>query len=364
MALLLVLHRWVGLTLGLLLLVVGATGTVLFAKGPYYRWSYPELARPVTPQEPHAYAQVLRRIEASFPDATTVKLPQPGMNAFQVWLPDDREAFLDARTGAVVDIWHWSERLPAFLFELHAHLLGGATGLVVNGLLAALTVAFLALGGTVLWWPRRRAVALSRVAPRRWTPGELVHSHTAVGVLILPALLLFLLTGLAVAWASWVMPAFSALLDAPGTRPPPVSLPERPPTPIAWDAVLAQARAEMPDGQLVFVSGGRAPGVPVTFRVRLPGEWHPNGRSLIVLDPVDGRVLATVDARALGPGTRLGHAMYPLHAARLGESVSVALVAAGVVAGLGLCWLAASGATAWWKRWRAAEARRSRRAVA
>lgn len=307
---------------------------------------------------------MLDRISARFPDATTVKLPQPGMNAFQIWLPDDREAFVDARTGAIIDVWHWSERLPAFLFELHAHLLGGSTGLVVNGLLAALTVTFLAIGGLTLWWPRRRVVRLSRVAPRRWTPGELVHSHTAVGVLALPALLLFVATGLAIAWATWVMPVFSALLDDPAQRRPAVTLPARPDTAVAWDAVLAQARTRMPEGQLVFVYGGRAPGIPVTFRVRLPGEWHPNGRSLIVLDPVSGQVLDSVDARALGRGTRLGYAMYPLHAARLGGAVSVPLLGAGLVAGLGLCWLAVSGTTAWWHRWRAGVARRARRAVA
>lgn len=367
MNLLILVHRWVGLALALVLLVLAATGVLLLAKGPYHRAAYPALAEPLTPDDVAGYGEVLSRIHARFPDARTVKLPQPGVNAFQVWRADDREAFVHAQTGVVIDEWHWSERVPAFVFELHAHLLGGTVGLWVNGLVACLTMLVLVLGGLVVWWPRRRAVSLTRLGWSRWTPGELVQSHTAVGVLSCVPILVFAATGLAIAWSSWVMPTLSAWLDAPRAEAP-APLPAMVPTtwplpPARWQAILEAAQRAVPDGRLVFVMGGpEASGV--TFRVRMPGEWHPNGRSLVVADPDAATIVRVVDARAQGLGTRLGYAMYPIHAARVGAGLSWLLVAGAVLAGAGLGWLGVTGVAAWWQRRRGRRVRVARRAVA
>lgn len=364
---LILVHRWVGLALALVLLVLAATGVLLLAKGPYYRAVYPALAEPLTPGDVAGYGEVLSRIHARFPDARTVKLPQPGMNAFQVWRTDDREAFVHARSGVVIDEWRWSERFPAFVFELHAHLLGGDMGLWVNGLVACLAVLVLGLGGFVMWWPRRRAVSLTRLTWSRWTPGELVQSHTAVGVLSLVPILVFAATGLAIAWSAYVMPTLSAWLDAPRAEASaalPAMVPTTWPIPAArWQAIIDAAQRAAPDGRLVFVmSGTDASGV--TLRVRLPGEWHPNGRSLVVVDPNAAAVVRVMDARRQGRGTRLGYAMYPVHAARIGGSMSWLLVAAAVLAGTSLGWLGVTGVGAWWQRRAARRARTGRRAVA
>ncbi|HEY9216712.1 MAG TPA: PepSY domain-containing protein, partial [Phenylobacterium sp.] len=52
--------------------------------------------------------------------------------------------------------------------------------------------------------------------------------------------------------------------------------------------------------------------------LKRPGEWHPNGRTRVRIDPASGAVLAADDAEALGRGMRLANAVYPLHAAAVG----------------------------------------------
>ena len=56
----------------------------------------------------------------------------------------------------------------------------------------------------------------------------------------------------------------------------------------------------------------------MTFRKRTPGEWHPNGRSFILLHPYTGEVLQTIDARRQRLGVRLMEKAYPLHASKVG----------------------------------------------
>lgn len=353
------LHRWVGLALAALLLVVGLTGGLLLLRGPWDRAQYPQLAQPITDADRDGFATVLDRIDATYGSALrNVKVPQPGRHVFQVWLTDGSEAFVDARSGETIDRWHPTERLLPLLFDLHAHLMAGERGEWLNGLAAALTIVFLALGGVLVWWPRRGAMPLRAVWPRSWSPGALLRSHAAVGALTAAPLLLFAITGLGLTWSAWVTPTLSRALDAAPAAPPPTVAPwsGRAAPAAAVLAAIEQAfasPADRPSGerpQLVFVIPARTPNAPLVARVRLPGEWHPNGRSLVYLHPQTAAILATVDARRQGLGTRVGHALYPLHAARLGGGLSWPLVAAAVLTSLGLVVLSITGVVTWARR--------------
>lgn len=53
--------------------------------------------------------------------------------------------------------------------------------------------------------------------------------------------------------------------------------------------------------------------------------------------------MQVIDARAQGAGIRLGHASYPVHAARIGARASYALTALALLAGVGLAALSVTG---------------------
>lgn len=358
-ALLTTLHRWVGLALAAVLLVVSVSGVLLLARAPYYRWRHPSFAAPLSQADAAARPLVLARIAETFgSQVRTIKVPQPGMRVFQVWLADGSEAFVDAQSATVIDRWRPTDRLPALLFDLHAHLMAGHRGEIVNGLVAVLGVAFLVLGGLLVWWPRRATMRVRAVWPRSWAPGPLLRSHAATGVITALPLLLFLLTGAGLALAEIVLPALSRALDAgpAPAAPPHVSADGRARVP--WQVVLtsidgafaAQAPGSSSAQHLVFIAPPPSASAPIVARVRLPGEWHPNGRSTVAVDPYTGQVLQAVDARTLGLGTRLGHLLYPLHAARIGGAASWPLVALAIAATIGLCVLSLSGLVTWWQR--------------
>ena len=60
----------------------------------------------------------------------------------------------------------------------------------------------------------------------------------------------------------------------------------------------------------------------------------------MLIDPYTADVLQTIDARQQGAGTRLMHALYPVHAATVG---GIPLAVLAVVTAFGLGWLAIGG---------------------
>jgi uncharacterized iron-regulated membrane protein len=117
-----------------------------------------------------------------------------------------------------------------------------------------------------------------------------------------------------------------------------------------WAERLARVRATFPDGDLVMYSPGRGKNAAQSFRLRLPGEWHPNGRSYVLLNPYQGVVVQSIDARQQGLGTRIAHAIYPVHAATIG---GIPYLIFTILAAVGLAWLAVGGVAAWIQKYRA-----------
>jgi len=358
MAFLRALHRWLGLLLAAIVFVVATSGGLLLLRDPYYRAVYPRLRAPISADQAGARAAILTEIESRWQTegVRLVKFPRSGINAFQVWLGDESEAFVEPHGGGLIDRWHWWERLPAFLFELHAHLLVERSGTVINGV-TALFVVFMALTGTVLWWPGRHgAFRLRGAILRHTTPGDLLRSHAAVGALALVPVVLFAATGAAIVFYEPVADVMSGLLDARPPAEPEARVTPRETPPRPWAAILAALDGTFPDGETVFFYPGTPTNARLMFRKRLAGEWHPNGRSVVLIDPYTGRVIQAIDARAQGGGTRLMHGIYPVHAAKVGGLALTALAAFTAVA---LTWLATGGAWAYLGR-RAVVMRRSR----
>jgi uncharacterized iron-regulated membrane protein len=354
-------HRWVGLALAAVLLAVSATGVLLLARGPYYRWQYPAFAAPITTADAATHLAALDTLAARLrAEIRTVKLPQPGMHVFHLYLADGSEAFVDPHTGATLDRWHAADRLPAFLFDLHAHLLGGHTGEIVNGVAAVLAIVFLVLGGVLVWWPRRKAMRLRGAWPSSLSAAALLRSHAAIGALTALPLLLFLVTGAGIALSTWVTPWLARTFDGPRPARAAVIVAPAAAAPAPWSAIVRaieqaadrHAGAGRVRPQLVFFTPSSKGGVPHSARVRLPGEWHPNGRSVFSVHPVTASVLQVVDARHEGAGTRASHLLYPLHAARVAGTTAVTLVVLAVAAGGGLAALSLSGTYTWARRQR------------
>ncbi len=341
------LHRWFGLALAPLVAAVAVSGGALLFDDALYRLHFPVLGQAPGAAEQAARPAVLAAIDARFgQDAIAVYgFPRPGRNAFQVWLRDGSEAFFDPRSGAMISHWQWHQTLPSILHELHVHLLAGEAGERINGVLALLAGGFV-VTGALLWWPWRRHDRLHRPLPRSWRRGELLRLHSVAGVWLAPLLLLFALTGAAMVFYAPVERMLTAVFDDTAA-PAPIPVTPAPAQRFAgWARLLPLADATFPEGVLRFCYPPGPGDAAISCRKRLPGEWHPNGRSFLRIDPASARVVQAVDARRLGTGMRATNAIYPLHAASVGGAP---WLLAALASALVLGFIAPLGLLAWWR---------------
>jgi uncharacterized iron-regulated membrane protein len=332
-------HQWIGLAIALPTVLVALSGGLLLFRDPYYRAKYPVLERPVTASEESGYADVITAIEARFatPGLRVLRFPRAGFNAFHLYLADGSEALVDPATGSTLARWTWATSAPAFLFDLHAHLLAGATGEIVNGYLA-LVLVFLGLSGVLLWVPRRRSVFRFRYAvPREATRTAVFRAHGASGVLLVLPVLVFAVTGAGLVFYEQAWEALSAAFDRSTPAAPSAIVRPRPDAKQPWSEILRIATETFPEAGPAMYSPGTPANAVLTFRKSLPGEWHPNGRSYVLIDPYAASVVQAIDAREQGAGTRIVHALYPVHAVKVGGPL---FAGAALMAALGLAWLA------------------------
>lgn len=302
------IHAWAGAILSLLLIVFGLTGSLLVFENDWIALKHPE-ARASFAATPAVLGAAAERLEADHPDMRTVDFGGSQLGAHKLYLAGD-DLGIAAQDGATLDRWTGPARVEAFIFDLHHYLLAGETGEIVGGV-AALAAVLLVLTGLVVWVPAWRATGL-RVWPRSTRRGELVSSHRNLGLITALPILIFCLTG-----AGMVFNGQARALLAPNA-------PEPPPPPavgtgdIDWPAALAAAQARFPDATLRMAGWPAEPGKPASVRLKQPGEWHPNGRTTVLIDPATSGIVRVTDAQTLTPGERAIHAIYPLHAGSVG----------------------------------------------
>ena len=332
------LHAWTGLALSLLLFVLAVTGSALVYKEAYWRLAYPELRAPLPALDAGDHARAIAAAQRAFgAELRSVKFPEPGVNAYHLYLTDG-EAFLSAHDHRVIDRWRPHDRVMSLLFDVHAHLMAGAAGERVGGIISLLGV-FLAVTGLIVWWPTRGQFSWRSLVPRDLARRTLIRWHRDLGVLASPLLALLLLTGAGLVFYTTAQKLLNGML---GDAVPVAAVPSGAAGPVqahADDALLARVQAALPDARIVFYYPPRDGIRYHHFRLKQPCELHPNGRSYAYVGGGAGNV-RTTDACVLPPGEKAVHALYPLHA---GKTESALYKLATFLGGVVLAILSASG---------------------
>ncbi|GJL56015.1 MAG: hypothetical protein NPIRA02_31470 [Nitrospirales bacterium] len=311
------LHRWLGLSVSLI--AIAFSGGILIFHDAALHYTWPDLSQPIRPGQEHAYPTILTALHHRIPDASIrqIRFPVQGKNAFQVWLSDDSEAFVHPISGDIIARWTWDESLMDILFELHVHLFGGEVGEQINGIVGILVIGFV-LSGLILWWPRRKKWRLRSIAPQHASSLHFMRSHSALGVLFSASILVIVATGITMVFNQPLVTAITSLLDsqAPTVPTATVEFVDQPTQ--SWATILNTVANVLPEGQVISVRLPSKDNAVMSFRKRMPEEWHPNGRSFVLLNPYTGKVLQTIDAEQQEFGMRITQKFYPLHASKIG----------------------------------------------
>lgn len=321
------IHLWTGLTLGILLAVLGLSGSVLVY--------HDELLEMTQAPVPHAQAQgVMLPLDALLASARE-KLPAERANA-TVMLPEklgdallvrfqtgsgpgpqrNTDIYVDPASAKVLDVR--SAPYNAFIgimHDLHGRLLiPGREGRQVVG---GLGVAMLLLGctGIVIWWPKRgqwsAGFRIRRNARGYWLYRDL---HGAVGIWGLVVFLIVSCSGVAIAFPDTVRSivtfgAAQSVAPAFNLRTGPEVEPIKGQKPMGLDAVVALVKTQIPNADVRSISVPAKPSAALRVMIGSTGDGPV---STAYVDPWRARIVATRNLSADGADTFMAW-QRPLH---------------------------------------------------
>jgi uncharacterized iron-regulated membrane protein len=354
------LHLWSGLVIGLLLMALGISGSLLVFRADLERLQHGE-GRQVEPRGAHAPIDSwIAAALAAVPNKVLarVTLPATEREVAQVFLQIQgarnlKQAELEAvyvdpyrvqvLGSYVADRgWIWAMQ------DFHYALFSGETGLKVNGV-AAILLVVLALSGPLLWWPGWTRVGIG-LRVRTQSPRAFWRDlHAVSGVVSCLALLLIGLTGTYYAYRSTATAAVT-LLSGNAALPPPVAA-----TPggraLPLQALLDAMRRHVPRATLDEVRPARSPRAAASISFRWPGE-RVFARNRAFLDPASAEILRLDSYRDLPNGAKVLANMQPWHFGSFAGRWSQWL---WVFMGLLPALLFGSGLWLWWRKRRVAQ---------
>jgi uncharacterized iron-regulated membrane protein len=382
------LHRWTSLALGLLLIVETTSGAVLLYGGDLDRLFEPGRYQVTASAHPMSEVDALAMVRAAHPELGAFGVQRyAGVYLVRGGDPESRrhtDAFVDPGSGRINAIGPEQSTPIAFLVNLHdagltgVHMPGTlpwlatplpalfghqvSAGTYLLGVLGALTVC-LAGSGVIIWWPGTRALATGfTVRRRRGSYARDLDLHRVVGIVAVPFLLMWGVTGAAF-YFDWPRQAYFALTPGHGH--------DDPPAPAAGSGpplTLAQAR----DRALTAHPGARVAG----FTEQHPGQpggsygfrladgfdpyryWNYAGDAYVAVDSHGGGIQDWAPREPDAPWTQRlwnGGGYDGLHFGTLvGPWPRLVLLAFGLTPLL-LGW---TGLTVWWTKSRSARNRR------
>jgi uncharacterized iron-regulated membrane protein len=331
------IHLWTGLILGLWLVLLGLTGSVLAWRSEFTGWEARQRVGARMPgpnDEIIPISKAIAALKAVDPKLT----PERGMylppREYGYYLYNARGEFNGERTSMIYLVDPVSAKVYPPVprstmwvetFEhLHADLIQGVRGNIANGVFSFFTV-FMLISGAWLWWPSNLKQLKQRILLRRGVSLKrtLYDLHNVMGVYLFGILFLVTITGVALVLNTHTDNSIRKIVDraagveetAPrrsgrgegraggreGRRPnaprggqgsqtvsgglmPDVEVRGKQ---LPIDELVKRAKAALPRNTLLFVSEPRRPGQP--FQTSFDPISFNNG--LVLFDPYTGEIL-------------------------------------------------------------------------
>jgi uncharacterized iron-regulated membrane protein len=291
-ALLLKIHRWFAAAIGIFIVVMGVTGSILGLQENLDAFFHPHLSY-VTPQShPLTLSEISTAVSNKFPQEPIVAfMPSPDPNhSWLVALPAGI-AYVNPYSGEVLGLRERGETFFGVIRALHVQLAAGALGKnVVRGV--DVGTIFLLLSGVCLWWPAKRI----RIRNLDVTRASWFDLHNTVGITSLVFLAALTITGAIIGFQD-----FRSISMPSGVKPfQPISTGDEAPhpqgKPITPDQAVTIAQLALPD---TFPSRIQMPAYGGVYRISLTQTKHrtANANDLAAIDPHGGQILFINRAR-------------------------------------------------------------------
>lgn len=323
----LTVHTWLGLSLGLLWLVIALTGSMLVFYLEIDQWLNPQI-RVDSSLEAQPHQAVFDTLYQSFPEREgawrveqalepdrplTARYYTPKETAHLQFAP--LIVTLDPATLQITSERFWGEFVMTWLYNLHYALLLDKTGKILVGIFGLISLVSL-LSGIYLWWPgwqrlKQRLAWKNRHGLQR----KIYDWHVFSGSYGFLVLLLLSLTGAALALPDQtrsLLSQTSDLFSGPDRSQSPAHPNHQ--HPVSADAAVELAMQRFPGAELRWVE---SPGKNNnSWRIILYQDGEPSRRfprTTVWVDTESGAILAERDGLQEAGGDVVMNWLHPLH---------------------------------------------------
>lgn len=331
-------HKWLGLIIGPLVLVVAISGIYLV----YWKETAPQFMAATAQAAPVTADDVPRILAREFPGARilSLRLPDhvPSYFRAQFGIPQDgkiRRAVvdIDESTGALREVDTSPDTFATLVYNLHVGFGLGETGLP---LLKAVGVAFLVLVGTGLavWWPNGRSF-IRALAPSGFlaSPNRLRRIHRLLGVYVFLVLFVVTVSGLVLVFRNEI----SALFGSDGHPSVRTMNTGNCGKSASISGIVDLAEARFPFAKATHIRFPSRPGRPAIVSLRHAEETPtPLGLTKVYVDPVCLTATHLFDGRTATIGDTFVELAVALHSGRYFGAVGRLFVLLSGVVVIGL----------------------------
>ncbi|NRF90410.1 PepSY domain-containing protein [Paenibacillus frigoriresistens] len=303
------IHLWISLVLGLFIVVICTTGSLLVIENDVEKWMHPQLYQP-TPG--HALLQdVQHSAEQAFPGFKMDRIElstEDGL--YQARLSKDvngkvstQNVYIDPGSAHVLgpvgpnrNVF-FTKVLQIHRYLLAQDVLGKANASIVVGFMGIGLIIIL-VTGAYLWWPGLRKFALGfRIIRNKGKLTLNLGLHKTVGIITIPFLLVFALTGTAYQLDKYVLGWFglSTKIEAAASWSKTTKMNG---SPLSLDTIVQKAQVRFPNHKLVRVQLPTKP--DQTYQLAMKEGYSPSGTSNVTVyeDPYTGEILGITNPNA------------------------------------------------------------------
>jgi uncharacterized iron-regulated membrane protein len=321
------LHRYIGLAVGLILVIVGLTGSLLVFQKEIDAALVKQRFETVIPQEQTlSLDAVANNITQTYANQADFKLTQfdlyfdPDIYRVRLQNSEDKqlEVFINAYTGKILGERSRDTSFFSRVYELHYSLFAGEIGYVIVGI-AALLMCILAITGLILWSGWRNLISGFKIKLNASIKRKNYDIHKLVGIIALIFLTFTGFTGFIWNFYEQTIPAIYALTLTP--KPPTVKSTVTEKAPLAISEIVKQAKATIPEATPTFISVPTKSDGVFTVYMKQPQDAQYFANQ-VEIDRYSGQVLHIINSKTAQLGDRILKATVPLHYGTFGGIVT------------------------------------------
>lgn len=321
-----ILHRYIGLVVGLLLILIGITGSLLVFHSDIDDWIVARQFGTVISQgQTISIDRAVEIAGVAHPQwkAVSVSLPKSDRHPFNVVMDEPNanpDIYLDGAHQVFVNPYTekvMGDRLERFtyyrfLLNLHYRLFVEQPGVILTGI-AALFLLVAAITGTLLWSGWRKLSAGFKIKWNAHIKRRNFDLHKVVGITAAVFLSLTAITGFGWNFSDFTYPAIRAVTFSPTPNDDSVtSKPRSGQTPITLANAVKQAKTALPGMQLISVDLPSSETAAISIYGLYGDSWSTYGVAHI--DRYSGQVLRVEDSRVpKSLGDRIINSFFDLH---------------------------------------------------